>query len=127
MKRRRKWLIAAIVVFIPIVYLTYTGFTGAATYYYTVSEVMSKQSSLYGQNIRVNGEVAPGTVETDGLNLKFTIAEGGTNLPVVYKGAVPDSFKAGTQITIEGSLSQPGVFQATNLMPKCPSKYAPAT
>lgn len=43
---------------------------------------------------------------------------------VVYEGAVPDTFKAGAEVIVEGSLHEgETVFRAESLMTKCPSKY----
>jgi cytochrome c-type biogenesis protein CcmE len=61
--------------------------------------------------------------------LRFTIVdlEGDENLPVVYQGVVPDTFRVGNEVVIEGQLNSDGIFQADTLMPKCPSKYEPNT
>lgn len=126
-KFRRKVLIGAIVIAAALGYLGYQGFSSGASYYYTVDEFVAQQSSLVNEKTRLNGLVAPGSVEQAGLKLKFDVTnEGGQiKVPVVYEGAVPDSFKAGGEITIEGNLNSSGVFVAQTLMPKCPSKYVP--
>jgi len=51
----------------------------------------------------------------------------GARVPVVYHGSVPDLFKVGRHVVVEGSLRN-GVFVAKpgSLVTKCPSKYAPA-
>ena len=102
---------------------------GGATYYYTVSELIGQGSSIYGENVRVNGQVAPGSMEQEsaGRILKFTMIDvgGEENLPVVYQGVVPDTFKVGNDIVIEGHLNSGGVFQANSLVTKCPSRYVP--
>ena len=48
-------------------------------------------------------------------------------VPVVYHGSVPDLFKTGRHIVVEGTYRH-GVFIAkrNSLITKCPSKYAPA-
>ena len=129
MLKSRKFLIGGLVVFLALGYLGYTGFTGTATYYYTVSELLAQGNSIYGENLRVNGQVAPGSVEQEsaGFTLRFVIGgiDGEKSLPVVYQGVVPDSFRVGSEIVVEGYLNSDGVFQAHTLMPKCPSKYVP--
>ena len=47
-------------------------------------------------------------------------------MPVVYRGSVPDLFRAGRHIVVEGRLTN-GVFVANpgSMITKCPSKYAP--
>ncbi len=48
-------------------------------------------------------------------------------VPVVYHGSVPDLFKTGRHVVVEGTLRD-GVFVAKpgSLVTTCPSKYAPA-
>ena len=129
MLRKKRFLIGGIIVFLAIGYLGYLGFSGSATYYYTVGELMEQGNSIHGENVRVNGEIAPGSVEQEaqGTILRFTIidVEGEASLPVVYQGVVPDTFKVGNEIVIEGHLNSGDIFQAHTLMPKCPSKYVP--
>ena len=127
MLRKKRFLIGGIIIFLAIGYLSYVGFVGGATYYYTVSEAIEQGSSIYGENIRVNGQVTPGSVQQEaaGSTLQFTIADEEESLPVVYQGAVPDTFKEGNAVVVEGHLNSSGVFQAHTLMPKCPSKYVP--
>ena len=47
----------------------------------------------------------------------------GKTLLVVYRGQVPDTFKAGAEVIVEGGMSPEGRFKAKTLMTKCPSKY----
>ena len=128
MLRKKRFLIGGIIIFLAIGYLGYMGFQGSATYYYTVSELMEQRGSIYGETVRVNGQVAPGSLEQDvvGRTLRFTITDGEASLPVFYQGVVPDSFKVGGEVVIEGHLNSVGTFQAHTLMPKCPSRYVPA-
>jgi cytochrome c-type biogenesis protein CcmE len=47
-------------------------------------------------------------------------------LPVVYNGVLPDTFEKSTQVIAEGKLGSDGVFHASLVMAKCPSKYDPS-
>ena len=129
MLRKKKFLIGGIIIFLAIGYLGYMGFQSSATYYYEVNELLQQGSSVYGENVRVNGQVAPGSVEQEaqGRILRFTMTdiEGKESLPVFYQGVVPDTFKVGNEVVVEGQLNSDGIFQAYTLMPKCPSKYVP--
>jgi len=126
--KKRKFIIGGLVLFLAIGYLMYMGINSSASYYYTVSELMSQSSIPQTQVIRVNGKVLAGSVEqrSSDLSLNFTVTEGGKNLPVVYSGVVPDTFRPDGDIVVEGTLGAGGIFQAKTLMPKCPSKYKPA-
>jgi len=48
-------------------------------------------------------------------------------VPVVYHGSVPDLFRSGRDVVVEGTLRN-GVFVAKpgSLVTKCPSHYAPS-
>jgi cytochrome c-type biogenesis protein CcmE len=125
--KKKKFLIGGLVIILAISYLGYTGFRSSAAYYYTVSEVTQQGSLIYGKTLRINGTVAPDSVfaETGNLTLKFSITGGGNNIPVVYHGVTPDTFKADSDIVVEGKMDPQGVFQASSILTKCPSKYTP--
>ncbi len=110
-------------------FLGYSAFAGTATRYYKVGEVIGQGSSIYDENVRVNGKVVSGSVEQESTGgvLKFILVDidDEESLPVVYKGIVADAFKADYEVVIEGYLGLDGIFQAHTLMPKCPSKYVP--
>ncbi len=125
--RKKRFLIGGIVVFLAIGYLGYTGFQSSATYYYTVGELIDQGSSIYGENVRVNGQVAPGSLkqESAGGILRFTIVDEGESLLVAYQGVVPDTFKVGNEVVVEGYLNSNGVFEVNTILTKCPSRYVP--
>jgi cytochrome c-type biogenesis protein CcmE len=61
--------------------------------------------------------------------MRFTLKDDhGTSsarTPVLYSGSVPDLFRTGRQVVVEGTLRN-GTFVAkpNSLVTKCPSKYA---
>ncbi len=124
---KKKFLIGGIILFIALGYLGYTGFVSSATYYYEVSEFLEQESTLYDQNVRVNGTVVPGSIKQEGLVLRFTIKdiEQEATLPIIYHGAVPDTFKADNDVVVEGKYTTEGIFEADTILTKCASKYAP--
>lgn len=131
MALKKKYLIGGILILIAIGSLSFMAFRGAATYYYTVSEVIGQGSALYGQNIRIAGEVVPGSVEPVKIGrtaIRFTLSDmknAGERLSVSYQGAVPDAFKEGNEAVVEGRLDATGLFNAAQIIVKCPSKYVP--
>ncbi|NIM07412.1 MAG: cytochrome c maturation protein CcmE, partial [Armatimonadetes bacterium] len=60
-----------------------------------------------------------------GTVLKFTIidSDGDKVLPVVFRGVAPDTFKEDADVVAEGYLTPEGVFQASTILAKCPSRY----
>ena len=88
---------------------------------------------IIGLAIDVHRTVGPGLLETvyqGCLCLELEQAgipfQSEVTVPVVYKGTVPDAFKAGGDIVVDGRYAN-GVFTAIpgTLITKCPSKYAP--
>ncbi|MDY7002096.1 MAG: cytochrome c maturation protein CcmE, partial [Thermodesulfobacteriota bacterium] len=61
------------------------------------------------------------------LGVKFRLVDKdkqGEYIWVDYAGAVPDTFKPGVEVIVEGDFQgDTGVFRAGTLMTKCPSKY----
>jgi len=45
-------------------------------------------------------------------------------MPVDYKGTLPDIFKPGITVVVEGTLGDDGVFRARTLLAKCPSRFS---
>ncbi|MFH1169673.1 MAG: cytochrome c maturation protein CcmE [Chloroflexota bacterium] len=126
MRRKKRFFIGGVIIFLAIGYLAFTGLKSSATYYFTVTELMGQGVSIYNETVRVDGQVVPGSIEqAAGQVLTFTIADGANSLKVHYQGAVPDTFKAGADIVAEGKLDANGVFEADTLMAKCASKYEP--
>ena len=127
MFKKKQYWIGGAVVFIAIGFLAYTGFQGSATYYYTLDEFLQQKSAIQDTNVRVAGQVAADSVtrEISNLTMQFTIIDGSKSLPVTYKGTVPDTFKPGIDVLIEGRLDKDGIFRATTILTKCPSKYEP--
>jgi cytochrome c-type biogenesis protein CcmE len=124
---KKKFIIGGIILFLAVGYLGYTGFVQSATYYYEVGEFLEQENVKYDQSVRINGTVVPGSIDQEGLALSFTIKdiEQETTLPVVYQGAVPDTFKAGNDVVVEGIYTTEGTFEASTILTKCASKYAP--
>lgn len=108
--------------------LIYSGLDEGASYFLNVGEALAAKPEQLGK-ARLFGTVAEEgiTPAAGGLGVSFTLLDKddqGKTIPVEYKGAVPDTFKAGVEVIVEGGLNaSKGVFGATTLMTKCPSKY----
>lgn len=106
-------------------YLILSGFNDTTvSYYQKVDELKALGVSAEGRSFRVSGQVVIGSVEraADGLSMTFTIDELGQTMPVVFHGIIPDTFKEGAGVLLEGKYAN-GRFEATNIMTKCASKY----
>ena len=105
------------------VFLLYTSLAGSATPSLTPRSVVGHT----GEVTIAGAAVGPLSGDAHGATgLRFTLREiGGTaRVPVVYRGSVPDLFKLGRHVFLQGRLHN-GVFEAVpgSLVTKCPSKY----
>ena len=127
MKRKIKYkpIVISAVILMVIGYLIYTGLRDTMVFYLTVSEVMAKSPEDLTDTQKVGGIVNAGSVqwEPKTLKLSFRLEDEQANLVVNYSGVVPDSFKPGTEVIVEGTYRGDGNFWATTIMPKCASKY----
>lgn len=105
--------------------LVYTSFS-EATQAKTPSQVLTAGA---GASYTMTGKVVPGSITHQGAKLLFRVSDraGAASVPVAYQGIVPDPFRDGREIVIQGRLEN-GTFvgRRDTLVTKCPSKYQSA-
>ncbi len=127
MARKRspaRLIVALSVAAVLAVFLLYTSIAGGGTPSVAPSELGGKT----GQ-VQLAGEVVgPVTGDAHDGGLRFTLrdVEGTATVPVLYSGSVPDLFKVGRHLVVDGELKN-GTFVAVpgSMVTKCPSKYTP--
>ncbi len=131
-RRRRRlpisFILGGLAILGAVIYLVYANTRADAVYYLTVSELKSC-TTCASQSVRVAGVVQAGSIVSDDpkQQISFVIADSGNRLPVVYSGIVPDIFRPGITVVVEGHYTGQGSFQAQTLLAKCPSKFQVAT
>ncbi len=123
-----KFFVAGAIVVATVVWLAISASGNAKSYYVTINELNAMGSKAYKVNLRVAGNVQPGSITRFGPNANFVLTEQGKTLRVMYEGAEPppDTFKDEAQALAIGTYGRDGTFHATQLQAKCASKYAPA-
>ncbi|MBI4216469.1 MAG: cytochrome c maturation protein CcmE [Chloroflexi bacterium] len=126
--RRRRFLIASLAILLAMAYLMLNAFNSFGTYYLTLDEFRAQGASVYGTEVRITGKIDGASISWDNrsrvMAFAITNADGRDRMPVVYSGVVPDTFKAGNDVVLDGKYES-GTFKATKLQVKCPSKYVP--
>jgi cytochrome c-type biogenesis protein CcmE len=107
------------------VFLLYTSIAGGGTPSIAPSELGDRTEKVALAGLVVGPVI--GDAHEGGMRFKLTDIEGdaGTVIPVVYAGSVPDLFKVGRHVVVDGRLQQ-GEFVAEpgSMVTKCPSKYS---
>ncbi|MBQ7738779.1 MAG: cytochrome c maturation protein CcmE [Desulfovibrionaceae bacterium] len=121
------YAVALFLFLIGVGWLVYSGFTSNSVYFLNVSEALAAPTDKL-QQIRLFGTVAAKdlhkTTDTPGVDFLLEDKDN-TNLviPISFRGAVPDAFKIGAEVIVEGGMKTDKSFAAKTLMTKCPSKY----
>jgi len=125
MKRYGKFIALIAVVIGTLVWLGWNGAADTKTYYKTITELSQMGPRAYGQRLRVGGDVATGSIQHVGNEVRFVLVQDKTTLRVAYTGIdpLPDTFKDGAQALADGKLDKDGVFRAARIQAKCASKY----
>ena len=127
--RKSRFVLLGLGVVATMVFLTVVGMRGQQwlAYYMTVQEFV-EHGATQGSHFRVNGKVDEGTIERlpGGRQVRFVMSDGKASLKVDFEGIIPDTFVDGADVVVEGELRSDGVFSATTLLAKCPSKYEAA-
>jgi cytochrome c-type biogenesis protein CcmE len=121
---RIKMLFAGLVLLGSVSYLAVAGVKSGWVYYLHVDDFV-QDNSYQGRRVRLFGLVDQEkfVVQPVMLTATFDLCGESNNLTVHYEGVVPDTFKPGGEVMVEGKLDDTGVFQADTLMTKCASKY----
>ncbi len=106
--------------------LVLTAFQKNLVFFFTPTQVVANEAPR-GRTFRVGGLVAPGSVKraADGVTVQFVVTDTAQNLPVVYKGVLPDLFREGKGVVTQGRLEPGGVFVAHEVLAKHDENYMP--
>ena len=105
--------------------LCWAGFSEGGAYFLNVGEAKAEDWAKLGK-ARLFGLVSAENMVKEAASLSFHLLdkdEAGQSILVQYRGILPDNFKAGAEVIVEGSMNALGQFVAKSLMTKCPSKY----
>jgi cytochrome c-type biogenesis protein CcmE len=123
--RRRpiaRLVIALSVAVVLGVFLLYTSIAGGGTPTLRPSQL----TGHHGRVALVGKVIGPvsGDAHASALRFRLRDVKGTTTIPVSYHGSVPDLFRIGRDVSVEGRL-RGGTFMGVSgtLVTKCPSKY----
>ena len=106
-----------------IVALVLNAFQSNLVFFYSPSQVSAKEAPS-GRTFRVGGLVEAGSVKVDGTQVQFVVTDTAATVPVRYQGILPDLFKEGKGVVVQGQL-QNGVFVAREVLAKHDENYMP--
>ena len=93
-------------------------------FFFTPSQVAADEAPK-GRTFRIGGMVVPGSLKRDGVEVRFVVTDTAKNIPVTYRGALPDLFREGKGVVAQGQLGADGVFAAKEVLAKHDENYMP--
>lgn len=150
---RIKFFIGGFLILAAVAYLIFSATQSSAQYFRTVDELKAQKDQMVGKDVRVSGAVVGDSIQYDPetLTLTFSVAhvtgdnaeieaQGGlalvlhqavtdparSRMQVIFKGPKPDLMRDEAQAIMTGYIDEQGVFQANELLLKCPTKYEEA-
>jgi cytochrome c-type biogenesis protein CcmE len=141
---RLKFMVGGVVLLAAVVYLVIAGMSNNTQYFMTVDELLGDPSYV-GKTVRISGAVLGETIQyqMEPLAIDFVIASipketsdlartlheatlnpNAQRLTIHIENQVkPDLLENEAQAILTGHLGEDGIFYATELLLKCPSRY----
>ena len=129
MKAKHQRLVLALLAVVAIIgaaLLAMSALKDQAAYFYTPGDV-KKDALPLDRAVRLGGMVKKGSLvhEPDGLTIRFLVTDFKDDVPVVFKGIVPDLFKEDSGVVAEGRFDANGTFVADTILAKHDERYMP--
>jgi cytochrome c-type biogenesis protein CcmE len=132
---KKRFAVGTLVVLAAFAFLIASGMKSNTLQAMPVSALRSADAtstSHIGQRLRVRGFVSPKPLQRvvdkeapngAGSTQYFEIVDKTQRLSVEYRDALPETFKPGSPVQVDGVYYAEGKFRADHVLTKCPSKY----
>ena len=129
MKTRHKralLIVSGLAVLGLIAALILNAFESNLVFFFSPTQVAAGEAPK-GKAFRVGGLVGEKSIrrEADGVTIAFVITDTAHDMPVRYKGILPDLFKEGKGAVAQGKVGDDGVFTASEVLAKHDENYMP--
>jgi cytochrome c-type biogenesis protein CcmE len=124
-KRLRLYLVLASLVVLGIAAtLILRALSEDLVYFRSPTDVAGSRPDA-GALFRLGGLVETGTVEKQGEQVTFSVTDLTSNVTVTYRGLLPDLFREGQGVIVEGAFDDSGQFIAREVLAKHDETYMP--
>jgi len=118
------WIALGVVALGAATALVLAAFNRNLVFFFTPSQVAAHEAPV-GRTFRIGGMVVPGSLKREGVAVRFVVTDTAKNIPVVYRGQLPDLFREGKGVVAQGQLGPDGVFTAREVLAKHDENYMP--
>lgn len=132
-RKNRLWVACAVLAGLALtITLVLYALRSSIDLFYTPGEILygkreTQQLPEVGQRLRVGGMVLPGSVkrDPDSLKVNFSIYDAEGAVDVTYEGILPDLFREGQGVVVQGELGAGHHVQAKEVLAKHDENYTP--
>ncbi|RAU22991.1 cytochrome c maturation protein CcmE [Paramagnetospirillum kuznetsovii] len=123
-QRRLYFVLLGMLALGAAVALVLTAISDSLVYFYSPTDIVS-QRIPEGRRMRVGGLVEADSVKKDGKTVTFKVTDITNALNVTYAGILPDLFREGQGVVVEGRMEKDGLFHAAEVLAKHDENYMP--
>lgn len=126
MTAKKKIIIGTAIILGAICYLVISGFSDVKVHV-QLEDLVNAEAEYRDTYVQTEGSVLGESIKWDAPKVELTFILAGklnpaVTVPVIYKKVLPENFQNATEVMIGGYYKE-GVFQAEEMITKCPSKY----
>lgn len=106
--------------------LVLSAFQKNLVFFFTPTQVAAGEAPT-GRSFRIGGMVEMGSIkrQADGMTVQFIVTDTAKQLPVTYRGILPDLFREGKGVVAQGKIGSNGIFVADEVLAKHDENYMP--
>lgn len=124
-QRRTTVIVSGVTLLVAATLLILSAMRDSIVYFHSPSEVVLATFSS-SETIRIGGLVATDSVKRgEGETVRFDVTDMAATIPVAYTGILPDLFREGQGVVVEGMLDSAGLFTAKSVLAKHDENYMP--
>ncbi len=127
-RRRQRLIIIVVLVALAGIAIALTLYSLRANMnlFYSPTQISAGEAPV-GRSLRAGGVVRDDSVQRDQdtLDVTFTVTDFEEDVPVHYRGILPDLFREGQGVVIVGTLNERGWLEASEVLAKHDENYMP--
>jgi cytochrome c-type biogenesis protein CcmE len=124
-QRRSIFILSGMAVLGLAAFLVLSALQDSIVFFYSPSDIEAKHIEM-GRRVRLGGLVGQGSVvKNSGTQVSFDVSDGAKTVKVSYNGLLPDLFREGQGVIVEGRLETSATMVADTVLAKHDEKYMP--
>jgi len=123
--KKTRVVIALAAIVGALVWVAAEGLSSSLVYYKTPTELLAQGNIAVGERVRLGGLVVAGSIVTNDGTTTFVVTDETSTLSVVDRGDLPELFRDGQGVVVEGQMGGDGSFHADTVLIKHNGVYEP--